>query len=76
MLDIGINSENQISLLKDIDLEPEYEAQFSKLVVEAYKEKIVPLNCNRKSVRKIKKIIDGSMSYGKKNMFKEVKNEN
>jgi hypothetical protein len=58
-----------MNLLKVIDLEFEFQAQYSKLVVEAYKEKIIPINCNQSSIRKLRKIIDSSMVYGRKNMF-------
>lgn len=75
MLDIGINSQNQLIFLKDIDMEFEFQAQFSKLVVEAYRDKIIPVNCIPRNVRKLKKIIDSSMSYGRKNMFKDIKDE-
>lgn len=74
MMDLGINSQNQLDVLKTIDLDPAFQALYSKLVVKAYSEKIVPANCNNHSVRRIKKIIDSSMGYGMANMFKGVKN--
>lgn len=73
MMDLGINSANQLEFLKTIDIEPGFQAQYSKLVVKAYSEKIVPANCNNHNVRRLKKIIDSSMGFGKANMFKTVK---
>ena len=43
------------------------------MIVKSYKEKIIPTNCNPKNIRKLKKIIDGSKSYGRKHMFNDVK---
>lgn len=75
MLDLGLNSTNRFEMLKVVDMDPAFQAMYSKVVVDAYSDKIVPANCNNHNVRRLKKIIDSSMGYGMRNMFRGVRDE-
>lgn len=74
MIDIGVNAQNQMHFLRSVDMEPEFHAHFSKMYISAYKDNIIPHNCNPRNVRRLRKIIGGSKGYARKNMFKKIKN--